>query len=157
MKAHLSYSKDDGLFLWTLPTSKRVSVGKEAGRVNSSGHIGIGIFGERWQAHRLAIAFVEGYLNGDLEVDHKDQNPKNNRYDNLRVATRQQNSFNRGTPNHNSSGLKGVSFHQGSGKWEGYVHLNGKKYYLGLFEDKETCEKAVTEKRKELHGEFGSN
>lgn len=156
MKGHLSYCPESGIFTWLNPTSKRVAKGDVAGRVNNAGHVGIGLFGERWQAHRLAIAFVEGSLGGDLEVDHKDQDKQNNSYENLRLATRQENSFNRGCPKHNSSGMKGVSFHQGSGKWEGYVHLNGKKHYLGLFENKAECEKAVSDRRYELHGEFSS-
>lgn len=157
MKDFLQYNHETGVFTWKRVTSKRVKVGQEAGRINNAGHIGIGFEGSRWQAHRLAVAFIEGSLSGELEIDHKDQNKINNRYMNLRKATKQQNSCNRGSPRNNTSGVKGMSFNINAGKWEGYVHFNSKKYYLGLFTLEEDCKEAIQLKRKELHKEFASS
>lgn len=125
-----------------------------AGRANNAGHIGIGIDGGRWQAHRLAVAFMEGGLSGDVEIDHIDQDKQNNSYENLRKANRQQNGSNRSAPKNNSSGLKGVHYVKKTGKWEGYVHHQYKKYYVGTFDGKESCAIAVSNKRRELHGDF---
>jgi len=155
MKGFLSYNESTGVFIWIKSPSNRIKAGEEAGRI-SAGYVGISFRGERWQAHRLAVAFVEGSLSGEFEVDHIDQDRSNNRYCNLRLSTRKQNSCNRGYPKHNTSGFKGMSFNSNAGKWEGYVHFNYKKYYLGLFLSEEDCKEAITRKREELHKEFAS-
>lgn len=157
MKDFLQYNPESGIFTWIKVPSQRVKIGEEAGRVNSAGHIGIGFGGERWQAHRLAVAFMEGSLSGELEIDHKDQDKANNRYSNLRAATKQQNSCNRGYPKSNTSGVKGMSYNTNAGKWEGYVHFNYRKYYLGLFTSEDECKEAIQLKREELHKEFSSS
>lgn len=154
VRKHLHYNQDTGIFSWLVPTSKRVSVGMEAGRVNSAGHIGIGFNGSRWQAHRLAWAYVHGPLKGDVEIDHRDEVKTNNAIGNLRLASKQENSCNRGKNVNNTAGFKGVSYNQNSGKWEAYVNSNGKKYYLGLHDTPELAANSCSEKRKELHGEF---
>ena len=49
--------------------------------------------------------------------DHINRNPLDNRKENLRKATDRENSTNRKVRNDNTSGVTGVSFHKGYGKW----------------------------------------
>jgi hypothetical protein len=89
-----------------------------------------------------------------LVPDHKDGNPLNCQRDNLRIATRQQNSCNQKIRSTNTSGYKGVSWHSRRYKWQAYIMVNYKRVYLGLFGTAEDAAKAYNEKAKELHGEF---
>jgi CRP-like cAMP-binding protein len=50
------------------------------------------------------------------EIDHRDRVRDNNRLDNLRLATRVQNSMNQWTGKKNTSGFKGISFAKKKGK-----------------------------------------
>ena len=45
-----------------------------------------------------------------MEVDHINGNPLDNRKENLRICTNQQNAMNRGKRSDNTSGYKGVSY-----------------------------------------------
>jgi len=87
-------------------------------------------------------------------IDHKDQNPLNNRRSNLRVATNSQNLHNCGAPSNNTTGVKGVHFHKSSGKYQAEITVKGTRYYLGLFDTIEEAKVVIVAKRKELVGEF---
>jgi len=80
----------------------------------------------------------------DEEMDHKDRDPSNDKWDNLREATSSQNKYNR-----TYDGLRGV-YRSGS-KWWAHVGRNG---YLGTFD---TLEEAIIARDAEalrLGGDF---
>lgn len=99
--------------------------------------------------HRVILGRM---LGRELEtwevVDHIDNNPSNNRRNNLRLATRQQNTYNSRVRRTNKSGLKGV--HAVRGRWRACV--NGT--HLGYFDTPEEAHAAYCAKAKELFGEF---
>ncbi len=61
-----------------------------------------------------------GYL-----VDHIDRNTFNNLELNLRVISRSISAHNRGLFVNNTSGFKGVSFHEKTKKWQARIQING--------------------------------
>lgn len=83
--------------------------------------------------HRLvAIAFLPPPSGSRTMVDHADCDPSNNCAENLRWATRTENSRNsRKHTKQASSQYKGVSRHKN--KWSATICLNGKKKYLGVY------------------------
>lgn len=133
---HLSYSKESGIFSWILPTSRRVEMGSRAGSLRH-GYIGINIHGDRFQAHRLAVAFVEGSLSGDIEIDHIDRDRENNAYSNLRKTDRTCNMHNLGVRVNNKTGYRGVHFNKG--KYDASITVNSRKIHLGRFETFESA------------------
>jgi hypothetical protein len=101
--------------------------------------------------HRLILARVIGRPLQPLEeTDHKDGNPLNNRRDNLRIATRSQNSQNRERQTNNTSGYRGVSFVPATGKWR--VDLKG--MYLGQFNTPEEASAAYESRARQEFGEW---
>lgn len=68
--------------------------------------------------------------------DHKNRNPLDNRKENLRYATAQENSRNRTKQNNNTSGFVGVSWHKQSNKWRSRIKINGCDIHLGSFINK---------------------
>ena len=76
-------------------------------------------------------------------IDHIDGNRQNNKIENLRPVTIQQNSFNRTA--------KGCNFDKRSGKWKAYIQLDGKNYHIGYFETEVEAHNAYMLKKEKLH------
>lgn len=60
------------------------------------------------------------------------------------------NSFNSKIGENNTSGIKGVSFYKKTGKWRAQIRVQGKNYYLGLFEKIEDAEAARLDAEKKV-------
>lgn len=107
---------------------------------------------KNYKAHRLIFLLNHGYL--PKYIDHIDGNPRNNKIENLREATHQQNLFNTKLRKDNTSGYKGVSFVKNLNKWLAQSTLNGKNYYLGIFINKDDAINAAKNFREANHKEF---
>lgn len=68
----------------------------------------------------------------EMQVDHVNGNRLDNRRQNLRICTATQNAMNRLERVDNTSGFRGVSQRK-DGRYEAYIHVNGRKIHLGLF------------------------
>ena len=53
----------------------------------------------------------------------------------------------------NKSGFRGVTLHQGTGKWFACIREFGKTKYLGLFKDPIVAARLYDEKARELFGD----
>jgi hypothetical protein len=89
-------------------------------------------------------------------IDHINGIRDDNRWINLRTATRQENCYNRGKQLNNKSGYKGVSWNNSRSKWVAQIVINGKKKHLGLFIAKEQAYYSYCEAAKKFHGEFAN-
>ena len=68
-------------------------------------------------------------------IDHINGNKLDNRRSNLRHVNNQQNHWNREKSKSNTSGYKGVSFDKSRGKYEASIMKDGRKRFLGYFND----------------------
>jgi hypothetical protein len=109
----LHYNPDTGQF--TRIATRRAK--KKVGRI-VDGYLSIGIDHRKYQAHRLAFLYMTGkWPVGD--VDHANGDPSDNKWSNLRQATRSQNIINRRKlDNRNISGYTGVRWHKSMKKWQ---------------------------------------
>jgi hypothetical protein len=150
----LHYDPDTGKWTWLQTLSKNVPKGTEAGSVRTDGRRQIKIDGRIYFAHRLACLWMTGAWPARL-FDHRDVDNGNNRWSNLRDATFSQNSRNKRKHRNNTSGLKGVWWNKQAEKWQAEIYADGKKRYLGLFDDLYAAHAAYAAASAELHGEFG--
>lgn len=92
-----------------------------------------------------------------LEVDHKNHNRFDYRKSELRVCSRQENSFNRRkTKSSTTSKYKGVSFYKLRGTWTAQIQLNGKSIYLGRYTREEDAALMYNIAAIKYHGSFAS-
>ncbi len=89
-----------------------------------------------------------------MVVDHIDGNRSDNRRANLRICTQRQNTQNSRPARGCTSRFKGVSYHRAARKWIVLIKSDGKRIYLGLFDDEIEAAKAYDRKAHELFGEF---
>jgi len=90
-----------------------------------------------------------------LVVDHINHDTLDNRRENLRVVTRQQNQCNVLPRTGNLSQFKGVCLNKRVNRWVAYINAHGKRTYLGYFEHEEDAARAYDEASHRLHGEYG--
>lgn len=103
--------------------------------------------------HRAIWAVVHGKC-PDMHIDHIDGDKLNNRIENLRICTHNQNQHNQGIRSSNKSGYKGVSWMKSAKKWQAQICCNSKVTHLGLYTNKIEAAKAYDEAAKKLHGDF---
>jgi hypothetical protein len=148
----LRYDATTGIFMWLVATGPRAKIGTVAG-FKKKGYWSIQIHGRSYLAHRLAWLYVHGEW-PDGELDHADNDKKNNAIANLRHASRRQNSCNQRKRRNNTSGYKGVSWHRPNRKWIAQICSNGKKKTIGYFADAKDASEAYAVAARDLHGEF---
>jgi len=68
-----------------------------------------------------------------IQVDHKDENKLNNRIDNLQLLTPRENTTKRSLSSKKTSKYTGVHWHKLHKKWIVNIRYNGKKNYIGSF------------------------
>jgi hypothetical protein len=90
----------------------------------------------------------------DKEIDHINQIKSDNRWNNLREATRTQQHGNKPLLTSNTSGLRGVRFNKRLNKWDACIHISNKKTHLGLFITKEQAVEAYNKAAESYFGEF---
>lgn len=152
LKNILSYDPNTGLFLWLKPLQGRRS-NKFVGSITNGRHLSARINGKSYLLHRLAWLYITGE-EPDALIDHKDNNGFNNIFENLRLCTQQQNSCNQKRRKSNTSGFKGVSWHQKNKKWAACICVNRRTIHLGTFENINDAAQAYVSAANEHHGKF---
>lgn len=90
----------------------------------------------------------------DLEIDHKDRNPLNNRKTNLRLCTHSQNMQNAKMQKGNLANFKGVVWEPRTNKWIATLTLSGKRISLGCYRLKQDAAIAYNNGAEKYFGEF---
>ena len=150
LKEVLHYCPDSGAFTWIKRLSNHAIVGATANNRNDAGYIRIGIDGLSYRAHRLAFIYMTG---GDApkEVDHINHDPSDNRWCNLRMATKKINGMNQKKSKNNTSGFNGVFRRSDDKAWCAHIMVDRKFIHLGSYKDIEDAANTM-EKARIKHG-----
>lgn len=106
------------------------------------------------KVHRLVAQMFLPDFNEKLQVDHINHIRTDNRIENLRMVTNQQNQMNRIKQVNNTSGYKGITFDKKRRKWHAQIKHNQKCIHIGYFNDIEEAREAYNKKARELFGEY---
>lgn len=155
LKEILHYDPESGIFTWIKTTSRKVKIGQAAGTNGPRGiFINSIVFGCPVLAHRLAWLYMTGSFPTDgMVIDHRDRNPFNNVFANLRLCTQQENTWNAGFKKSNRTGVKGVSLLP-SGRFHARLRTSEGLKLIGNFKTIEEAAAAVKSAREEFHGEY---
>lgn len=122
-----------------------------AGSISSNGHMQVYADGKLYQLHNIIWVMMTGNWPSH-DLDHRNQNRTDNRWINLREATRSQNAANRKHAG-SASGVKGV--HQrASGRYRAVITHNYIKRNLGTFSTIAEAASAYATAAATLFGEF---
>jgi hypothetical protein len=150
LKQLFVYDPDTGVFT-RLKASGRGKAGSQAGTISLNGYRAITVDRKRHQAHRLVFLYMTGELpESGVDVDHINGIRDDNRWANLRMATRAQNMWN---SHHSSCGY----YCKQTGKYAVKVKCNGVHHWVGRFDTKEQARQAYLNKVQQLHGDFASH
>lgn len=131
--------------------------GKEAGVRNKKGIDVRILWGGRkqdYRAHHIAWAIMTGRWPAGL-IDHRDGDPYNNAWLNLRESTDEQNCSNQRKVR-GSVPFKGVCFHKASGKYRAQIQANKQKIGLGEFDCTRAAAEAYDAAAEKYHGVFAA-
>lgn len=115
-------------------------------------YLRIGINGKPYSLHRMIFLHQHGYL--PKVTDHIDGNKLNNKIENLREVTQQQNCVNRKHHTNSKSPYKNVYWNKDANKWVVVMSIKKKRNYFGVFEDLELADLVATEARNLYHGQY---
>lgn len=136
---------------------------KEAGLISVSGsgrpawRVYIPKIGKSYYTHRIIKCLIlKRHLKKGEMIDHKDNNPLNNKTKNLRLVNSNQNNYNVAKNKRNKTGQKNISILK-NGKFCVRIKANGKSIYGGVFKSEIDAIKKAKELRKKHHGRFANH
>lgn len=145
------YEPDTGLLRWKIDRGSK-KAGGPAGSITDR-YVVVGIDYKLYRAHLIIWKMVTG-AEPLYQIDHHDTIKSNNKWENLRPATKSQNMANVGLISSNTTGAKGVFWYKASQKWAVQVWKDRKAYFGGYHETLEDARAAARALREKLFGEF---
>lgn len=135
LKELLEYDPETGMWRWNNPQARnKKPISEQAGTISVHGYRIITYCGVKYRASRLAWLYMTGEWPSH-EIDHKDRDKANDKWENLRDLTRSDNACNRGLQSNNASGARGVHWDNTRSKWFVQVKSEGGNIFVGRFDD----------------------
>ena len=148
LKSVLLYEEETGRFIW-LETRGKARKGGVAGTPHICGYVHIGIKKHNYLAHRLAVFYMTGEW-PKYDVDHINGIRTDNRWANLRPASRSQNMQNqKSARSNNATGFLGVV--PNKKRFGAQIRIFGKTKCLGTYDTPQQAHEAYVLAKRELH------
>ena len=123
-----TYNPETGTLCWRI-NQRCAKAGSPAGSVYSNGYLMVYVAGQPALAHRVAWVLVTGEEPPDV-IDHKDRNPLNNAWDNLRASSMR---LNQGNRTHTRGRKLPMGVRKQGNKYAARMTQRGTSIHLGTF------------------------
>lgn len=153
LKEVFRYSEESGFLSWRFRRGG-VKAGRIAGCPNAAGYIQVTVDGKNYRAHRLIWLYVYGEFPED-QIDHINGIKDDNRIENLRAVTAQENHLNLRRRINNSSGFTGVYWNRKNIRWGAVIGIKGMPVHLGSFNPDFEGKMMALAARKNAEEEYG--
>ena len=153
LRREFDYDPITGALTWRVMFQQRSKHGGRAGTLTSE-RPRVMYHSHVYLVHRLIWCWMTGDWPSS-RIDHKDRDPSNNCWDNLRLATASQNRANAKCRHDSVSGLKGVT--RRGRKWRAHIGVDSKMVWLGTFDTPEEAQSAYMTAATARHGEFAND
>lgn len=129
--------------------------GKVAGSIRNDGYIEITLNDKSYLAHRIVLEMHNGKIPEGMQIDHINHDRIDNRIENIRLVSANENGKNQSYCKANKSGFNGVSWHSVAKKWRARLKVEGKEIHIGLFDSPELASMAI--EREKINRGFHEN
>lgn len=143
---------EGGILRWKKSPHHVVKVGDVAGNDPGNGYLRVSLKGHAYGYHRIVYYLAYGVDSVGYEIDHVNRNPRDNRPENLRLATETENKWNKGCLPKSKTGYRGIRkrFWGQSYRWE----VSFRCKYIGTYKSLEEAIEAWESVAKPYAGEF---
>lgn len=151
----LAYDPLTGQLTWKVSPCPRIKAGDlaGAGKPNGEGYLRVGVEQKSYLQHRVIWLLVTGnWPQGD--IDHADGDRANNRWANLRQASRAENLANAKRKSPRTGSSRGASYDKHRQLWRACVTQNRRQHFGGYFQTEAEAAEAAAALRTSLHGAF---
>jgi hypothetical protein len=131
----------------------RRSTGLRLLRLDSEGYVSVQFKGSKYALHRIIWRIQTGDDPESSQIDHRDRVRSNNAWDNLRLATADQNAQNSTKPP-GRSGVRGVQWHSKDRRWHVVIRVGDVKHRFGSYKTVVEAESVARASREKMHGDF---
>lgn len=145
----------EGCLFWKKPSKyKPFLLGRRAGYINEINRSVIMINQNAFLSSRIIFLWHKGWL--PEIVDHENNNPLDDRIENLRAANYSQNNRNCTSAKNSTSKYLGVGRYKGNPAWIARIVSNGKRTNIGSFSSEDEAALAYNKYAVIIHGEFAN-
>ncbi len=146
----LDYNPWTGFFTWRKRPSPTADVNERAGTLLPNGYRQIKLKGKKYGEHRLVWFWMTGKWPAPM-VDHENGIKSDNRWKNLREASRSTNAQNlKGATSRSRTGLLGVVPLK-NGRYQATIWVDGVHNYLGVFQSAIEAHRVYLDAKRLLH------
>ena len=157
IKEDLRYDPETGHLWWIKPSENGVrttrNLNKPVGTLHPAGYFRIKILSTNMSCHRTAWFLYYGHWPKEF-LDHINGVKTDNRVENLRLASNQENQMNSKKQIGSSSKYKGVYWDNERKKWSSGIEINQVRKRLGRYVLEEDAARAYDKAARELFGDY---
>jgi hypothetical protein len=133
-----------GKLIRKVKTANCVAIGDVAGYLHHDGYIMVSINNKPQLAHRMIWIMFNGGIDENLQIDHINGVRDDNRIENLRLVTHQENQW-------NHTKAKGFYWHKKREKYCARIRVAQKQIDLGCYDNEEDAHNAYLNAKNEYH------
>lgn len=145
LKGLFNYNPKTGDLTWKVRPANRVKIGDLVRGISSHGYYRVSIKSKTYSVHRIIWCWMTGEDLNEKCIDHKNRCRTNNRWSNLRLATKLENRRNQEDAGY---------CRRPNGTWRVRIRHLGKALFDKTVKTEEEARALIIEKRAELFGEF---